>query len=352
MTETLTSLATDRRLATIETITEISPIPDADAIVRARVRGWDVVVKKGDFAVGDLVVYIEVDSFLPVSDPRFEFLIPRGTRTNEQGIEGHPVKTARLRGQYSQGIAFPVTEFPEAAGATVGDDLTAALAITKWDPPLPGELGESVVGHFPASIRTTGELRVQNFAEVLGTGGDGNWVATEKIDGTSMTVWTDDDGVHVAGRNYEFEYNAHQMFWAKAVELDLHAKLAAEWPGQRAVVQGELYGAGVLSKNSLDIKDKRFAAFTVYVDGTELPRPLWPKFVLDLAVPVYDLPYPATVDEALEQVAGIKSLINPKRNAEGVVWRNTETTTVMIGDRPVRASWKCISNRYAMKNDA
>lgn len=63
-----------RRLATVEAITNIAPIPDADAIVQAHVRGWTVVVKKGEFREGQLVVYFEVDTALPLTDPRFEFL--------------------------------------------------------------------------------------------------------------------------------------------------------------------------------------------------------------------------------------------------------------------------------------
>ena len=44
---------TERKLASIQTITQISPIKDADAIEVARVLGWNVVVKKDQFKVGD-----------------------------------------------------------------------------------------------------------------------------------------------------------------------------------------------------------------------------------------------------------------------------------------------------------
>jgi RNA ligase (TIGR02306 family) len=357
MTETLTA-PISRELATIEAITEITSIPDATEIVRARIRGWDVVVRKADFSVGDQVVYIEVDSFLRMTDSRFVFLEPRGVRTDEQGNVGHVLKTARLRGQYSQGLALPLSEFPELSESITGDDVTEALRITKWDPPLPDEIAGSVSGRYPSTIPGTGEQRVQNFAAVLDAGDDGNWVATEKVDGTSMTVWVEDNDDErtyasgVAGRNYEFEYNPAQAFWATALDLDLHEQLRREYGAGRAVVQGELYGAGVLGKNPLDVREKRFAAFTVYVDGSEITRGDWPQFILDIAVPLHDLPYPKTVDEALAQVDGLKSLINPARNAEGVVWRNTVNATVMVGDRPVRASWKCISNKYAMKHDS
>ena len=46
-----------RILASIETISELNPISGADKIEVARIKGWNVVVKKGQFEVGDKVVY-------------------------------------------------------------------------------------------------------------------------------------------------------------------------------------------------------------------------------------------------------------------------------------------------------
>ena len=87
----------ERKLATIAKIDELHPIPEADAIERAVIRGWNVVVKKGEFKVGDLCVYCEIDSLLPERE-EFEFLRNKKFR----------IKTIKLRGQVSQGIAFPI----------------------------------------------------------------------------------------------------------------------------------------------------------------------------------------------------------------------------------------------------
>jgi len=83
-----------RKLATIQKIKSLEPIPEADKIEKAIVLGWQLVVKKGDFKVGDYCVYCEIDSVLP-ERPEYEFLRPRKFR----------IKTAKLRGQISQGIA-------------------------------------------------------------------------------------------------------------------------------------------------------------------------------------------------------------------------------------------------------
>ncbi|KQO98122.1 RNA ligase (ATP) [Leifsonia sp. Leaf264] len=352
MTITLEAPAEIRSLATVETITEIHPIPDADAIVRARVRGWDVVVKKGEFVVGDLAVYFEVDSHLDTTDPRYEFLAPRGIRTNEDGFTGHVLKTAKLRGQYSQGLVLPINLFPELAGRQPGDNVTDELGVVKWDQPIPEDIKHIVVGGFPAGIPRTGEERLQNFGDLLRDGRDANWVATEKIDGTSMTVLTDGDYCGVAFRNYELKFDENNIMWKVAAKLNLHEQIAAAYPGARAAVQGELFGPGSgATSNPLQVTEATFAAFTVIVDGVEIPRDEWPEFVQAIAVPIHPLPFPETVDEALAQVDKLKSLVNPTRNAEGLVWRATDKTLIQVNERFVRASAKVVSNAYLMKAD-
>ena len=51
---------TERKLASIRRIADIQPIEGADAIEVATVGGWKVVVKRGEFKVGDLAVYLEI----------------------------------------------------------------------------------------------------------------------------------------------------------------------------------------------------------------------------------------------------------------------------------------------------
>lgn len=344
--DTLTSVDAGRRLATIETITSLTAIPDADAIETARVRGWDVVVRKGEFQVGDIVLYVEVDAFLDLSDPRFAFLGARGTRKDESGNEGHVLKTAKLRGQYSQGIVFRLADFPELTDYSAGADVTAVLNIVKWDPPLPAELAGTARGLFPGWIAKTDEERIQNTGSLLEI--PGTWVATEKIDGTSTTVWVDGDDEGVSSRNLDILRNDDNSMWSMALALNLHEKLRTA--GTRAVIQGELYGPGIQG-NPLQVKNVSFVAFTIQIEGQEVPRAEWTDWMLELSVPVYDLPYPSSIEEALAQADGINSLINPYRPAEGIVWRNATTATVIAGARPARASWKAISNRYLMKHD-
>ena len=54
-----------RKLASIQRIWNIEPIEDAHAIEKASVLGWQLVIRKGEFVIGDLCVYCEIDSVMP-----------------------------------------------------------------------------------------------------------------------------------------------------------------------------------------------------------------------------------------------------------------------------------------------
>ena len=52
-----------RKLVSFKTVEKIKPIENADAIELVCFGGWQVVVKKDEFKVGDKVIYFEIDSF-------------------------------------------------------------------------------------------------------------------------------------------------------------------------------------------------------------------------------------------------------------------------------------------------
>ncbi len=116
-----------RKLATIQMIKNLAPIEDADRIEKAAILEWSVVVPKGQFNVGDLCVYFETDSLLP-DEPRYEFLKENSWDIRYQKIR---LKTIKLRGQVSQGLALPLKDFPEIKDIEEGNDVTKLLGIEK-----------------------------------------------------------------------------------------------------------------------------------------------------------------------------------------------------------------------------
>ena len=111
----------ERKLAHIEKIEWITPIEGKDRIVLAGVLGWTVIVQKADYAVGDNVVFCEIDSVFP-EKPEFEFLRSKHFR----------IKTMKMSGVLSQGICFPLSILPEG-NYEIGDDVTELIGITQYE---------------------------------------------------------------------------------------------------------------------------------------------------------------------------------------------------------------------------
>lgn len=161
-----------RKLASIRKISEVLSIEGADNIELVKVDGWNCVTKKDEFQVGDLCIYFEIDSFLPIL-PELEFL-RKSSYKKMCGKEGFRLKTIRLRGQLSQGLVLKFDSFfnneeykefifinfvllakdSKILGENlsfntrinfileniIGLDCTEILGIEKYDPPIPSQL--------------------------------------------------------------------------------------------------------------------------------------------------------------------------------------------------------------------
>lgn len=171
-----------RKLVTVRTVDALEPIEGADLIELAVTEGWKVVVKKGDFAVGDHCVYFEIDSFLPDGVAAWQFLVDKSARLFE-GVKGHKLRTIKLRGQISQGLILPLAAV-SAVNETIDYRLTLdaeanvramdfadVLGIKKWEAALPAQLQGIAAGLYPSDIRKTDQERCQNLqAEIFGYG--------------------------------------------------------------------------------------------------------------------------------------------------------------------------------------
>lgn len=326
----------ERKLASVVTIDAVNPIEGADRIEVVRVKGWNVVTSKGQFEVGDHAVYFEIDSALPLKDRRFEHFGERGTKTLPSGEQVHVLKTVKLRGQVSQGLVMGLYELELYPDLPLGTDVTERLGVTKHEPELGG--GADAVGNFLSQYaEKTDSERVQNIApEMLTAMGKRQWSATEKVDGSSLTVVKELDGtVRVCSRNLEVGPNS--MHFKAAHELGVAGLLA---PGE--TVQGEIVGPGV-NGNRLKLDAPRVLVFDLWRDRTVVPRSQWPQWALERAVPVLDIDFPATVDEAVAQADKLMSRVNPKVQAEGIVWHTADGSEVVaLG----RSTFKVINNSY------
>lgn len=334
----------ERKLASVQIVSEIRPIEGADAIEVARINNWDVVVKKGEFKTGDFCIYFEIDSFLPIKE-EFEFL--RKSSYKKMGAqEGFRLKTIRLRGQVSQGLLIPI-HVKELFGDTVyeGMDVTELLGVVKYEPPIPAELAGKVRGNFPGFLRKTDEERVQNLSKEYPTWieQDLDFYVTEKLDGSSATFYLNNDQFGVCSRNLDLEETEGNTFWKVARELQIEEKLREY--GRNLAIQGELIGEGIQG-NPYNIKGHTVRFFNVFdIDsqtyyGLPMFLALFEHQLKLETVPVLTnltMKLPQTIDECLAFADG-KSVLNQNFDREGVVFRTMDRTI----------SFKAISNTFLL----
>lgn len=360
---------TERKLASIRRIADIRPIEGADAIVVATIDGWKVVVKKDEFKVGDLAVYLEIDSWVPHELAPF---LSKGHEPREyNGVKGERLRTIKLRGQVSQGLLLSL----ESVGITVlhpeyeiGMDLTELLGIQKWEAPIPAQLQGQAAGMFPTSlIPKTDQERIQNcfgdiqkrakrFAtekvwnaetqtleerpvDVPEDFKEPTYEVTMKLDGSSCTIFRWEDELRVCSRNLELkinEENKDNTFVAMAL------KIGDRIPEGYAV-QGELMGPGIQG-NREGFTEHKFFVFDVfnirehkYFDS-KLRRVFCHNRDIDhVPVITVDANAPASVEEGLAVAEGPS--INHKIR-EGLVWKCNDDPSF---------SFKTISNQFLLK---
>jgi len=368
---------TERKLVTIRTINALNPIPKADSIECAKIDGWNVVVKKGEFQVGNQCVFIEIDSVLPDTEP-FKFLTEKQGKTFYNGMFGARLKTVRLRGQLSQGLALPFRAFPNSIMETlrtanndtlcfrsiaVGgkessyDEMSLAdlLGIWKYDPPpAPGSEG-LIAGPWPGWLQKTDQQRVQNIDPSELTG---EYIMEEKMDGTSMSVWIDEHGtLGVGSRNMSLKIddsaNDGNMYVRMAHDSGMLTWLVSHILPQGApfAIQGELCGPGIQG-NPYKLDRVTFFAFDIFSkfangkynwdDRDTLIELMQLQGVRIKSVPLLgqiqlDNVMDDKVDEILKMAEGKSRFGDVER--EGVVFKSS-----IDGNK----SFKAISNQYLL----
>lgn len=351
---------TERKLATIRRIAEIKPIDGANEICAYRTDGWWIVDKIDKYSVNDLCIMCEIDSWIPTELAPF---LSRGKEPREyNGIKGERLKTIKLRGQVSQGLLLPkdvVYQYEDNGDFLVeeGDDFSELLNITKW------ELSEKEFfkrylanpearqGGFPWFIPKSDQERIQNIQDKTlerWSTSDLTWEVTEKLEGSSMTVYyvnnkdLKDEGV--CSRNINLKDNLeNNKFWYTTNKFNILSKLKEY--GRNLAVQGELVGPGVCGNH---YKLDKFDYYVYNIWDIDNQSWLLPKdrdqVCKDLGlkhVPVQFFKFvPARYDreDFLLMSDGISD-INNNRRREGLVFKCNECSE----------SFKAVSNLYLLE---
>lgn len=339
-----------RKLASVQIIHEVSDIAGADKIQQASVLGWHVVIGKGEFKDGDMVVYCEIDSILPKEYPPFA------------SFEGKPLKTKKIRGILSQGVCFPIDILPAKLQdeVTVGSDVTEILNIKKYEPDVNNRKG-STKYPYPTFINKTDETRVQSIESYLHKYKGTPCIATEKLDGSSITFWRDFKNgtgeLHVCTRNREIV--DHQDKFYKTAEK--YFRMLEILP-MNYVFQGELIGSKIQgNRYGFDNGQWEIYIFNISVVTPEGTFPLEYSEMevvcqsvglkqVPLAYKPFELP--DDVDQIVEMAKG-QSKVNPKWIREGIVIRPV-TNILGMHDSLFAGDWfhfKAINPDYLLKWD-
>lgn len=341
----------ERKLASVQRVLALEPIPNADAIELARINGWQLVVKKTEFKVGDLAVFLEIDS-IPPDSPAFSFLWkPKEAAPGDVVArpEKFRIRTMKLRGALSQGLLLPLSLL--GVSGQEGDDLTETLGVEKYEPPVSAFIGQNVArGPFPSWLPKTDEMRVQSVPEVLDELRALPYVCTLKCDGTSATYTLSpfDGEFHVCSRNLSL-LDGDNVYWQLARALEIEQVLRDN-PG--LAIQGEVCGPGI-QKNRLALKAPALLVFNVY-DAANA------RYLNDAEMRAFCVRNGLTAVQVVERsdtfyhtLETLLTLAEGKypgtqNEREGIVIRpqTEQNSTVLAG----RLSFKAISNRFLLKD--
>ena len=347
-----------RKLATIREIRGIVPIKGADAIECAIVDGWNVVIRKGEYQIGDRVVYAEIDSWIPHELAPF---LSKGKEPREfQDIKGERLRTIKLRGQLSQGLLLPldtitdkiygksplISNIKKSHLVQVGDDVTEFLGIVKWEPIINASMAAIMKGEFPSHMPKTDQERVQNLPDEIASCviQKMQFEITEKLEGASMTVYKIDGEFGVCSRNIDLLRDGNNAMWKIAIDSNIEEKLEASQIDNIAI-QGEIIGPGIQG-NIYNLLIPHFMVFDVYsithgfylkpLDRRELIRELQLTHVPVLFA--YQDLGTGSINDLLLLAEG-KSELNPKIEREGIVFKEVRGGM----------SFKVVSNKYLTK---
>jgi RNA ligase (TIGR02306 family) len=327
-------------LASIQRILDVQPVENADALDKVKVLGWQVVAKRGEFKVGDLCVYIQIDTIVP-DKPEFAFLAGNKFR----------VRTIKLRGCLSQGIVFPLSILPNPTPISwvEGEDVSETLGVTHYEKPVSAQLGGENKGNFPPFIPKTDEERIQNIPAVLDELRGKQYIITTKCDGTSCTIFFKDGEFGVCSRNNMKKESDNSVYWRVAKKYDLEAKLRKF--NRNFAIQGEICGPGI-QKNKLGLTEIDFFVFDVFDidEGKYLPayQMLSITQVMELKkVPIDEMGqgFPYSLEQLLEKAKG--KYHDTQNDREGIVIRSiTGDFSERLRDR---ISFKVLNNDFLLK---
>lgn len=369
-------------------IQDIRPHPNADRLELVYVYGTiPSAVKKGDFKVGDLAVFIPQDAIVPLSNPVFSFL------KRHEGQTEARVKAVKLRGMYSEGLVVPATclglnenqlKDSNVTAAWLGNDVRDFLGIRKWlspadlremkgPPARTGAKSNRMKYRDPGHMPIYGLDSAKRFPDIIKPGT--RIILTSKLHGCNGRYSFKDGRLYVGShkvmrgatnhRVVEFLTRSWKKFtnlfrktqaepvgdiwWEVAEKYNLAERLS-KYPDY--VFYGEIYGQGVQKRGGVEFlydspNSRSFRVFDIYdSEKKEFLNFLEMESVCS-DIGLERVPFMGACDfdsvESLKGYLGMKAILSPNHIEEGVVIR----TDIDKRDKN-RVVLKLVSDEYKM----
>jgi len=285
--------------AYVAKIDEIKEIVGADKIEQARIGGWNCIIQKGEYNVGDLVVVATTDAVIPDS-------LSDAMNVTNYLRKGQRVRTVKLRGVYSECLIIPIT-YIQGVKRVEGADVMEALGIFKYEPPIK-TIQLSVGGRkirydenpnflvyykFPNQKNVPEMFNEEDIVQITRKihGTNARYAVVKKV---KLSFW---DKVkkffRVADKwiDYDFCYGSHnvekgsdsQGFYSTDVwreiadKYNIKEKLwnfvkhyLLEDTGSGITLYGEIYGAGIQKGYDYGLEEIKFVGFDIMINGKYL----------------------------------------------------------------------------------
>jgi len=285
-------------------VTEVKAIEGADNIELGVVGGWNAIIKKGEYSVGDYVVVATTDAVIPKE-------ISDSIGVTNYLRKGQRVRTVKLRGVYSECLIISLDSLPQmkkqyAKGIGYywkdGEDLMELLGIHKYEPPVVQiQLASGRKFKYHQNPNFGVYYKFPNLKNVAGMFTEEDHVEiTRKLHGTNarygivkkskLTLW--DKVKRFFGNEwveYEYVYGSHNVekgsdsqgfydtdVWRTIAEKYkikeklwdyLNTHLTPEEVGSGIILYGEIYGAGIQKNYEYGLKDMEFVGFDFVQNG-------------------------------------------------------------------------------------
>jgi len=321
LTDPSDNLFKQRKLASVQKITSLTPMGKNGQEELATVLGWKVFVKGKMFKEGEKIIYFEIDSMLPEGKKWTRGIKPKNLR----------VKTEKRYNQVTQGMILKLDVLKKIdANMNIdeleeGHDLTEFLGITKFDEN--SEEGKKELEKaYPVNlIEKSDEIRVQSNLDYITIFSGKEFYSSLKYDGSSSTYLIDPETnkFRLCSRNIGLIEGEKDIYNDIAKKYDIKNKLIKV--GGLYAIQGEIYGPKV-NKNPLEMKELTLAVFTIknIKENTYLDLDEMRNVCKELDLPMVEVIEEGvfnykTVEELIEKSKG--NYPGTKRPREGLVYR-------------------------------